>query len=228
MCEKVKAMIIFLGTRMRGGFQTDPPDIYSATTPVASIHHHHHYCHCRHSQLFFLKKITSVLFCLLWPQKANYFHFVPFLTTLCFKHLFRLLRAVVAQLHSYHLNGFSLEGICQMCLQMACLNRCIVFITLIWFFTSMTLHVNFQICCPVKPFLTYDAFYHISFQVNKCFMCQKFGFSPRLVRTIITSEKQPLVVNSFMNTQSPCLREYLATIFTFMYYSFMSSFFVPL
>ena len=56
MCEKVKAMIIFLGTRMRGGFQTDPPDIYSATTPVASIHHHHHYCHCRHSQLLFLKK----------------------------------------------------------------------------------------------------------------------------------------------------------------------------
>ena len=106
--------------------------------------------------------------------------------------------------------------------QMACLNRCIVtFITLICFFASVTLHVNFQICCPVKPFLTYDAFYHISFQVNKCFMCQKLGFSSCLVRTIITAKKQPLVVNSLMNIHTTCLSECLATINTFMYDSFM-------
>ena len=86
-----------------------------------------------------------------------------------------------------------------------------------WLFCSyMTLHVNFQMVFLEKSFVTDVTFNHISFQVNKCFMRQKLAFFLCFVWTIVTTEEQTLMGNSFVSSQGPRLSELFSILFTLM------------
>ena len=73
--------------------------------------------------------------------------------------------------------------------------------------SSMSLHMNFQMAFPEKSFVTDATFDRNSFQVNKCFMCQKITSVPCFMWTIVTTEEQTLMSNSFVSCQGPCLSE---------------------